>query len=190
MEAGLKNVNIYLESNPNPNSLKFVANFMLVPDGETFDFPSIESAGSSPLALGLFEFQYVERVFIMNNFVTITKNESSEWHEIRNELKQYILNYLEQGKPVLDPGNIPEEGSNDPELVLRIKNVLEEYVKPAVEQDGGAIVFQSYEEGTVKVALQGSCSGCPSSTITLKAGIENILTTMIPEVKRVEAHGV
>lgn len=186
----MRNVNIYLEANPNPNSLKFVANFLLVPEGETFDFPGIAESGDSPLARALFEFDYVERVFIMNNFVTVTKREDIDWMEIRSELKEFIKNYLEEGRDVIEPGNVREEAGEDPELVSRIKGVLDEYVKPAVEQDGGAIVFESFDKGVVNVMLQGSCSGCPSSTITLKAGIENILTTMIPEVTKVEARGV
>ena len=183
-------VNLYIEANPNPNSLKFVANFMLVPEGKSFDFPDVESAGSSPLARELFAFDYVERVFYMNNFVTVTKSEQVDWTEVRGQIKTCIKDYLDSGKDVFDETAIEEiieEG--DPELIARIKGVLDEYVKPAVEQDGGAIVFKDFREGTVNVSLQGSCNGCPSSTITLKAGIENILTTMIPEVKKVEAAG-
>lgn len=181
-------VNLYIESNPNPNSLKFVANFMLVPEGQNFDFPDVESAGASPLARELFSFDFVERVFYMSNFVTVTKSEEVEWSEIRDQIKDCIKNYLSAGKDLFDETVVEElVGEGDPELVGRIKSVLDEYVKPAVEQDGGAIIFQDYNEGTVTVALQGSCNGCPSSTITLKAGIENILTTMVPEVKKVEA---
>jgi len=185
------NIHIYLESNPNPGSLKFVLNFMLFPEGLSYDFPDVESTGPSPLARGLFGFEYVERVFFMNNFITITKSESVGWENIQHELKAYIKEYLALDKPVFDETLLDqEEITNDPDIVVKIKGVLDEYVRPAVEQDGGAIVFQSFDEGVVTVALQGSCSGCPSSTITLKAGIENILTTMIPEVKRVEAESV
>lgn len=183
-------VNLYIESNPNPNSLKFVANFMLISDGENFDFPDAESAGISPLALELFEYEYVDRVFYMSNFITVTKNDSVDWAEVRVAIKEHIKKYLESGRGLFDESLIAEaSNSNDPEVVTKIKHVLDEYVKPAVEMDGGAIVFQSFNEGVVTVALQGSCNGCPSSTITLKAGIENILTTMVPEVQKVEAQG-
>ena len=181
-------VNLYIEANPNPNSLKFVANFMLVPEGQIFDYPDVESAGASPLARELFAFDFVERVFYMSNFITVTKSENVEWPEIRDQIKDCIKSYLDSGKDLFDETVVEEiTAEGDPELVGRIKNVLDEYVRPAVEQDGGAIVFQEFNEGTVTVALQGSCNGCPSSTITLKAGIENILTTMVPEVKKVEA---
>lgn len=182
-------VNLYIESNPNPNSLKFVAPFMLVPEGKSFDFPDPESAGNSPLARELFEYDFVERVFYMSNFITVTKPESTDWNEIRGTIKDHIKNYLESGRDLFDDTFIEAPADQDPELIGRIKNVLDEYVKPAVEMDGGAIVFDSFNEGTVIVSLQGSCNGCPSSTITLKAGIENILTTMVPEVKKVEAIG-
>lgn len=182
-------VNLYLEKNPNPNSLKFVANFMLVGEGEYYDFPDEASAENAPLAKELFNYSFVKRVFYMNNFVTVTKDENVEWLDIQGQLKQHIKEYLEAEKPVLVKADV---GSNviqddDPEVVKNIKSVLEEYIKPAVEQDGGAIVFQEFNEGVVKLALQGSCSGCPSSTITLKAGIENLLKRMVPQVKTVEA---
>ena len=187
-------VQIYIESNPNPNTMKFVADYMVFPEGLIFDFPDVESTATSPLARELYKFPYVESVFFMNNFITISKEENVEWEEIKRELKDFIADYLDNNKPLFDEEIKKEKVSSapseeDPELVKKIKNVLEEYVKPAVEMDGGAIVFDSYQNGTVKVLLQGSCSGCPSSTITLKAGIENLLTTMIPEVTSVEATG-
>jgi NFU1 iron-sulfur cluster scaffold homolog, mitochondrial len=198
METYLKEtsqpVNIYLEANPNPNSLKFVANFMLLPEGESYDFPDAESTQNAPLAQVLFGFEYVRRVFYMSNFITVTKDEHTEWAEIQEELKQYIKTYLESGKPLLikealnQPANTPAE--EDSEIVKNIKGILEEYVRPAVEQDGGAIQFHAYEDGVVKLLLQGSCSGCPASMITLKGGIENLLKRMIPEIKSVEAEGV
>lgn len=185
-------VNIYLEANPNPNSLKFVVNFMLMPEGVSQDFPDQESAANAPLAHELFNFPYVKRVFYMSNFVTITKEESKEWEEIKYELKDFLKVYLEEEKPLLnDPvadGN--EINEDDTEAEKKIKGILDEYIRPAVEQDGGAITFHSFEEGKVKVLLQGSCSGCPSSTITLKAGIENLLKRMVPEVEEVIAEGV
>lgn len=186
-------VTIYMEANPNPNSMKFVANYMLIPEGESFDFPDEAAAEDAPLAQQLFKLDYVKRVFYMSNFVTITKDDAKEWIEIREELKGLIKAYLETGKPVLT--KFPEEeieqnSASDTDIVKNIKNILDEYVRPAVEQDGGAISFHSFNDGVVKVLLQGSCSGCPSSTITLKAGIENLLKRMVPEVKTVEAEGV
>ena len=191
-------VNLYLESNPNPNSLKFVANFMLVPDGQHFDFPDAAAATAAPLALELFsQFDFVERVFFMNNFVTVTKNEATDWADVQGELKQAIISFLEDNNGFVVTQAQAEahanEGENDSELIQKIKTILEEYIKPAVEQDGGAISFHSYhqEDKRVKLLLQGECSGCPSSTITLKAGIENLLKRMLPqEVELVEAEGV
>jgi len=184
-----KQINIYLESNPNPNSLKFVVNEMLIPDGMTFDFPTRESAALAPLAQELFDFPFVERVFYMSNFVTVTKKEDVEWMEIQHVLKDHITNFLESGRFIIEMKEAETESSEgESETVKKIKNILEEYIRPAVEQDGGAITFHSFADGIVKVKLQGSCSGCPSSMVTLKAGIENLFTRMMPdEVKAVEA---
>lgn len=185
-------VNVYTESNPNPSSLKFCVEFMLLPDGKSVDFPDAESAKSSPLATDLFMFSNVKRVFISANFVTITKDDASNWADISPILKAFIKGYLEEGKPLFYENESKSEAvnSDDPEVVVRIKTLLDEYVRPAVESDGGAITFHSFEDGAVKVHLQGSCSGCPSSTVTLKQGIENLLTRLVPEVKSVEAVGV
>jgi Fe-S cluster biogenesis protein NfuA len=188
-----RHVNLYLEANPNPNSLKFVANFMMLPEGESFDFPDAASAENSPLAQQLFTFDYVDRVFFMSNFVTVTKKEGVEWLEIQAQLKQTIQQYLEEHDYLVKAeaaATNQQPGENDTESVKKIKGILDEYIRPAVESDGGAIQFHSFEGGVVKVLLQGSCSGCPSSTITLKAGIENLLKRMVPEVQSVEAEGV
>lgn len=182
-------INIYLEENPNPNSLKFVLNRTLLPDGISYDFPTIESAKKSPLAQGLLKKEDVTRVFFMNNFVTVTKTETADWYEIRDEIKQFISEYFTANKPLLLE-EISDEtfDESDSETVKKIKGILDEYIRPAVEQDGGAISFHSLNEGVVKVLLQGSCSGCPSSTITLKAGIENLLKRMLPDdIQSVEA---
>jgi NFU1 iron-sulfur cluster scaffold homolog, mitochondrial len=188
-------VNIYSEASPNPNSMKFVVNLMLTPDESSFDFPEPVSALHAPLALELFGFDFVQRVFIMNNFVTITKDEATDWNEVIPELKIFLKQYLESGKSVFSEKGIQDiaenaGNDNDPEIVKKIKHLLDEYVRPAVESDGGAITFHSYDEGTVKLLMQGSCSGCPSSTLTLKAGIENLLKRMLPEVQQVVAEGV
>ena len=190
MEAN-QPVNIYLESNPNPNSLKFVANYMLFPPGENYDFANVEAAKEAPLAKMLFKkFEFITRVFYMSNFITITKTQETEWIEVQDTIKFIIRDYLVQGKPLLneltnnDDSIEPDIGTD---IEKKIKMVLEEYVKPAVEMDGGAISFEAFKEGTVKVNLKGACSGCPSSMVTLKSGIENLLKRMVPEVETVEA---
>jgi Fe-S cluster biogenesis protein NfuA len=192
LTAAPKNIHIYLESNPNPNSLKFVVSEMLVPEGMSFDFPDAVSAQDAPLAKELFEYPFVDRVFYMSNFITVTKKESVEWLEIQDKLKRHIQSFLEAGKLILDikaPEETSEAGQEyDSETVIKIKTILDEYIRPAVEQDGGAITFHSYKDKVVRVTLQGSCSGCPSSTVTLKAGIENLFQRMMPEeVSHVEA---
>ncbi|RZS95006.1 NifU family protein [Cecembia calidifontis] len=192
LQAQKRPVHIYMEANPNPNSLKFVVNFMLADEGISFDYPDQESTENSPLAKELFNFAAVERVFIASNFVTVTKKEDIEWPEIQDFIRDHIKKYLETGKAAVNAvfDKDPLFDENDSETVKKIKGILDEYIRPAVEQDGGAIVFHSFHDGIVKVLLQGSCSGCPSSTITLKAGIQNLLTRMLPEVKEVQAEGV
>lgn len=184
-----KQIHIYLESNPNPNSLKFVVSEMLVPEGMSFDFPDADSASEAPLAKELFEYPFVDRVFYMSNFVTVTKKEDVEWLEVQDKLKKHIRDFLEAGKLILDQkAPAASEEGEETETIKKIKSILDEYIRPAVEQDGGAITFHSYTEKKVTVMLQGSCSGCPSSTITLKAGIENLFKRMMPEeVEEVEA---
>jgi NFU1 iron-sulfur cluster scaffold homolog, mitochondrial len=181
---------VYTESNPNPNSLKFVANIALLPDGISADYPDATSAENCPMAIDLFKFNFVRRVFIASNFVTVTKDESSDWNDLVPLLKPFVKGWLEEGKPLFKEEfkkeNIEELG----EIEQKIQVVLDEYIRPAVESDGGNITFHSFQDGVVKVQLQGSCSGCPSSTLTLKAGIENLLTKLIPEVKSVVAEGV
>ena len=187
-------VHLYTEKNPNPNSMKFMLNFMLIHNSENIDFPDAESAANSPLAVELFKFPYVKRVFYMSNFITVTKDEETQWADIIPELKQLIKDYFTAGKELFTENQkeVIVESNDDSEAVKKIKGVLDEYIKPAVEMDGGAIQFHSFNEdkGIVKVLLQGACSGCPSSTITLKAGIENMLKRMIPTVKEVIAEGV
>lgn len=189
---------IYTESTPNPNSMKFVLNFILAPEGLSFDYatPSdaVAEGKNSPLAVALFGFDFVKRVFISSNFVTVTKDEDTKWEDELFGLKQFLKGFFEEKKEVFSKATIAANdvigGEQDSETVVKIKAVLEQYVRPAVESDGGAINFHSFNEGTVKVLLQGSCSGCPSSTMTLKQGIENLLTRMVPEVKEVVAEGV
>jgi NFU1 iron-sulfur cluster scaffold homolog, mitochondrial len=191
LQAAPKNINIYLESNPNPNSLKFVVNEMLIPEGLSFDFPDVQSTQNAPLANELFGYPFVDRVFYMSNFITVTKKEGVEWLEIQGTIKEHIKKFLESGKFIIEVDeNETAPVQEETEAVKKIKTILEEYIRPAVEQDGGAITFHSYRDGVVKVRLQGSCSGCPSSMVTLKAGIENLFKRMMPdEVQAVEALG-
>jgi len=197
-DASKRYVNVYTEANPNPSSLKFVVNYMLSPEGASFDFPDSLSAQKSPLAEALFHtFEAVERVFVMNNFVTVTKKPAFEWEDIARDIKLFIQEYLEYDKPIFSRELMQEDSnlsiqSTDTEIVKKIKGVLEEYIRPAVESDGGAISFRKFEDSTGKVvvSLQGACSGCPSSMITLKAGIENLLKRMIPEVQEVVAESL
>ena len=186
-----KDVHIYLESNPNPNSLKFVVNEMLVPEGLSYDFPDLESTADAPLAKELFDYPFVDRVFYMSNFVTVTKKDSVEWIEVQHVIKDHIKKFLESGRFIIEVNETESPtGQEENDTVRKIRTILEEYIRPAVEQDGGAITFHSFREGIVKVRLQGSCSGCPSSMITLKAGIENLFKRMMPdEVQAVEALG-
>ena len=188
------NIEIYTEYTPNPESLKFVLNRMLLP-GNSADFRTKDEAGNSPLALLLFEAAYVQGVFITNNFVTITKAQSVSWPEVIPEIKETIKGFLKEGGEVLSTSvaevKSPTKSSENPEGIEgRIKELLDSYVRPAVEQDGGAIQFKSFDDGRLTVILQGSCSGCPSATVTLKQGIEGLLNRMIPEVKEVVAEEI
>lgn len=193
-----QSIHIYTESTPNPQSMKFVFNVELLPDGLSFDYTQpadgLTKEKNSPLAVALFGFDFVKRVFITSNFITITKSEQIQWEDELFGIKQYLKKYFAEKKPIfsLPSSEYAESASDDNAIISKIKEVLDQYVKPAVESDGGAISFHSFDEasGQVKVLLQGSCSGCPSSTMTLKSGIEALLTRMVPEVKEVVAEGV
>ncbi|MFM7710613.1 MAG: NifU family protein [Ferruginibacter sp.] len=195
IKTGNPVISIYTEMTPNPETMKFVANKLLYP-GKSIDFPDAGSASASPLAQELFAFPFIRSVFIASNFVTLTKTaETDDWQDMIPTIKQFLKTYLEEGKMVVNEEEVTKrkaESSNDisaddNDVVKRIKELLENYVKPAVEMDGGAIQFRSFENGRVNLMLQGSCSGCPSSMITLKAGIEGMMKRMIPEVKEVVA---
>lgn len=185
-------VSIYTEMTPNPETMKFVANKLLYP-GKSIDFPTEADAAPSPLAQELFTFPFVRGVFIASNFVTLTKTPDTLWEEVIPSIRQFLKTYLEAGKEVIDESLVPEikdeyvPSADDEDVVKRIKEMLENYVKPAVEMDGGNISFRGYDKGVVNLMLQGSCSGCPSSMITLKSGIEGMMKRMIPEVKEVVA---
>jgi len=191
-------ITVYAESTPNPSAMKFVANKKLV--SSTFDFTSIDEAKFSPLATQLFHLPFVKAVFMDENYISITKYDVAEWNDITMELREFIRNYIEDGKEIVT-ANAPEVLDKTTEQLDKnydslddtskeIVNILEEYVKPAVASDGGNIQFESYNPNTktVKVILQGACSGCPSSTFTLKSGIENMLREMMKgRVELVEA---
>jgi Fe-S cluster biogenesis protein NfuA len=187
-----KVVTVYAESTPNPASMKFVLNNFLLEEGSV-EYTSKEQARECPLAFQLFSFSGVASVFIASNFITISKNIDVDWYELIPLFREFIKSYIESGEPVFtgtigkvaDPS--VERTQSASALESKIIEALEEYVKPAVEQDGGAIHFKSFNEGVVTLTLKGSCSGCPSSTITLKNGIENLLKQLIPEVKEVVA---
>ncbi|MFY0712470.1 NifU family protein [Seonamhaeicola sp. NFXS20] len=191
-------VTVYAEATPNPSVMKFVANKKIVT--ALFEFTSIDEAKLSPLATELFHFPFVKSVFIEENYVSITKYDVSEWQDITIQLREFIKQFIESGKEVVLPEaseklqNTSTQKDTHFEALddtsKEIVNILEEYVKPAVASDGGNIQFLSYDETTknVSVLLQGACSGCPSSTFTLKNGIENMLKQMLPgKVEMVEA---
>lgn len=193
IKTGNPIISIYTEMTPNPETMKFVANKLLYP-GKSIDFPDAESAKPSPLATELFGFPFIRAVFIASNFVTLTKTVETDWNDVIPSVRQFLKEYLEEGKPVINEEEIvvaKNDGNaihaDDDDVVKRIKELLDNYVRPAVEMDGGAIQFKSYEDGVVNLMMQGSCSGCPSSMITLKAGIEGMMKRMIPEVKEVVA---
>jgi Fe-S cluster biogenesis protein NfuA len=180
---------VYVEATPNPSVLKFVSNKLLTKTSA--EFKNIDETAASPLAKELFKFPFVKEVFIDENYISITKYAVTEWDEISGEIRSFIKLYIENGGTVIDESLIQkmphaekqQEAYFDTLDVTsqRIINILEEYVKPAVQADGGNIAFESYDENEkrVKVILQGACSGCPSSTFTLKSGIENMLKDML-----------
>jgi Fe-S cluster biogenesis protein NfuA len=186
---------VYAESTPNPAVMKFVANKKLVP--QSLEFTSIDTTKEAPLAQALFHFPFVKEVYMDENFVSITKYEITPWEEVVQQLRTYIRDYLAEDKPILSPafvtGKEEEETSSQKEYSpteQEIIRILDEYIKPAVASDGGNIVFQSFdqEEKAVHVVLQGACSGCPSSTFTLKNGIETMMREMLPgQVEQVVA---
>ena len=191
-------ITVYGETTPNPSALKFVVSRMLTKS--PIEYKNIDQTASSPLAKELFKFPYVKEVFIDENYISITKYEINDWDEITLEVRTFIKQFIENGGTVLDESLIEVATKNDitkdeafdklDVTSQQIINILEEYVKPAVAADGGNIAFDSYneEDKTVKVILQGACSGCPSSTFTLKSGIENMLKSMLnDEAIKVEA---
>ena len=213
-ENKIKPITVYAELTPNPNSIKFVADVMLL-EGGTVEYNTKADAVNCALAFQLFDFTGVKKVFITSNFVTVNKVADIDWFDISTILREFVRSFLMSGEKLFigspfDANHIPDRkpdiapvieniisvpekqvivSESDPEAEKRIQEILEEYVRPAVEGDGGAIHFQSYINGVVNVVLKGSCSGCPSSTVTLKGGIENLLKRMVPGVTEVVAVG-
>lgn len=182
-------INVYGETTPNPSALKFVVSRMLTKSAA--EFKNIDQAGPSPLAKELFNFPYVKEIFIDENYISVTKYDVYDWNDITMELRGFIKQYIENGGTVLDESLLVATPEQEKQKIAnfdnldttsqKIINILEEYVKPAVAADGGNILFDSYDEKEkrVKVVLQGACNGCPSSTFTLKSGIENMLKDML-----------
>ena len=194
-------VSIYAEMTPNPKTMKFVADKMLIESEDMVEYRSAaEANGASSLATALFNFPFVTGVFIAANFVTVVKNDSIEWDDITMELRSFIQefvmnnsslvqklpNYQEENKNSDEPANY-EDSKPSSAVEEKIIDILDEYIRPAVANDGGAINFKSFDNGIVTVILRGSCSGCPSATQTLKGGVESLLKQMLPEVSEVVA---
>lgn len=184
---------IQTESTPNPATLKFLPGQTVLETG-TADFPSADTAEKSPLASRIFGVDGVEGVFFGNDFVTVTKSDSVDWDHIKPAILGAVMEHYQSGLPVMEgdsatSGHAAHDGE-DAEIVVQIKELLDTRVRPAVAQDGGDITFHGFERGVVYLHMQGACAGCPSSTLTLKMGIENLLRHYIPEVTEVRPVGV
>jgi Fe-S cluster biogenesis protein NfuA len=181
---------IQTEPTPNPATLKFLLGQPIMPSG-TADFATAADAGRSPLAARLFEIPGVARVFLGSDFVSVSKAEGEEWHILKPAILGALMEHLTAGRPIIEDTTqaAAEGGVEDSEIVREIKELLDTRVRPAVAQDGGDIIYRGFDSGIVYLHLQGSCAGCPSSTATLKMGIENLLKHYIPEVEGVEAVG-
>jgi NFU1 iron-sulfur cluster scaffold homolog, mitochondrial len=190
---------IYAESTPNPTTMKFVANRILLEHGLA-EYTSVEDAKGSPLALALFKFPFVQGVFIQGNFITVQKNDMVGWQDVVLELREFVRDFLNGGGTVIT--ELPHmkaptmqeatamAGHSEPanQLEEQIIAILEDEIQPAVAQDGGNITFKGFDNGVVSVVLRGACSGCPSSTVTLKNGVETLLKNRLPgEVREVVA---
>lgn len=175
---------IQTEATPNPATLKFLPGCQVMPSG-TADFNSAEEAERSPLAGRLFEIDGVSAVYLGGDFITVSKTDATEWDVVKPQILGAVMDHFTSGKPVVE-GEESEgaEGDDDP-TVAKIKELLDTRVRPAVAQDGGDIVFRKYEDGIVYLNMQGACSGCPSATMTLRHGVENMLKYYIPEITEV-----
>lgn len=178
---------IQTEETPNPATLKFLPGTPVMQSG-TADFPSADAASRSPLATRLFAIEGVVGVFLGADFITVAKAQDQEWHIMKPQILGAVMDHMTTGLPVIEEGATEETNSQDDnETVRQIKELLDTRVRPAVAMDGGDIVYHSFEEGVVYLHMRGACAGCPSSTMTLKVGIENMLRHFVPEVQRVEA---
>jgi Fe-S cluster biogenesis protein NfuA len=197
MSTANKRITVYTESTPNPEAIKFVADVMLSEGALEFLSPS--QAKDAPLVRDLLGFPFVQSVFVSKNYITVRKNDTLNWDEIITQLREFITDALNSETPfftkpiasigaeVLEKVTDAHPSRNFGEIEQKIISILEEYIQPAVESDGGAIALKSFADGVVTVSMKGSCSGCPSSTLTLKAGIEALLKRMVPEVETVVA---
>ncbi|MGC6512185.1 MAG: NifU family protein [Parvibaculales bacterium] len=184
---------IQTEETPNPATLKFMPGKDVMGDAHPADFPSVEAAANAPLAQALFKVQHVESVFLGRDFITVTKGDA-EWQHVKPHVLTAIMDFFVSGLPVInadaalpDAGDGQESQGEDGEIVDTIKELLDTRVRPAVAQDGGDIVFNKYQDGVVFLELRGACAGCPSSTATLKQGVENLLKHFVPVVTEVRA---
>lgn len=177
---------IQTEATPNPNTLKFLPGREVMGAGTAF-FTSAESAAPSPLALALFGIEGVAAVFLGADFITVSRREGVEWETLKAPLLTAIMDHFVAGKPVMREAAQDASSEDESELVKQIRELIDTRVRPAVAQDGGDIIFRSFHDGIVQLELHGACSGCPSSTATLKNGIENMLKHYVPEVIAVEA---
>ncbi|MFT6137396.1 MAG: Fe-S cluster biogenesis protein NfuA [Salibacteraceae bacterium] len=195
---------VYAESTPNPATMKFVCSLAFTESGSSVEFHNVGETSKAPLAARLFTFPFVTSVFFSNDFITITKNDLVDWQEVFGEVRSYLFDYLTAGNDIFTENpktittekqvaaeaktDIPKPKLPETDTEKRIVEILEEYVRPAVESDGGAIDYHSYDnKGTVTVILKGSCSGCPSSSVTLKNGIQGLFNQMMPEITEVVA---
>ncbi len=193
---------IYAEMTPNPMTMKFVADYMLLPDGVQLEIMSAGAAGESPLALELFRMPFVKGVYIAANFVTVLKNDKASWNDVAFDVRDFIKDFIGSGGKIWNPSapkasdDLQNNRTTAPEQFVshaepansseqKIIDAIEEHIKPAVESDGGLILFRSFKDGVVTLQLKGSCNGCPSSAITLKAGVEQLLKRVVPEVTEV-----
>jgi len=179
---------IQTQDTPNPNSLKFYPGCGVLEEGQTVDFPNANSAQISPLARQLFRIDGVRNVFLGFDYVTVTKHEENPWNIVKPEIFATIMDFFSSGLPVLTDGLPPSDTAihEDDEVVMMIKELLDSRIRPTVQEDGGDVLFKGFEDGIVKLKLQGSCTGCPSSSVTLKHGIQNMMQFYVPEVLGVE----
>ncbi|GCB73245.1 hypothetical protein scyTo_0002431 [Scyliorhinus torazame] len=180
---------IQTQDTPNPNSVKFLAGRQIIASG-TMDFPNVNAAHCSPLAKQLFHIEGVKGVFFGPDFITITKESEAEWSTLTSQVSAVLVDFFASGLPLVT--DVPqsysapsEESDEDDEVVAMIKELLDTRIRPTVQEDGGDVIFKGFENGVVKLKLLGSCTGCPSSVITLKSGIQNMLQFYIPEVDEV-----